>query len=66
MEEGVETISNQAFYNCTNLTNVQIPNTVTYIGTGAFRLTKNLVNINLPNSVAYIGDQGFFRSGIKK
>ena len=51
----VTNIGNDAFYDCSNLTNIIIPNSVTSIGEMAFKWCDNLTNIIIPNSVAYIG-----------
>lgn len=40
-------------------TYVDLPNTITSIGTGAFRDCSNLVGINIPNSVTGIGMSAF-------
>lgn len=44
-----------AFYNCTNLTSITIPNSVTRIGDYVFTSCTNLTSITIPNSVTYIG-----------
>lgn len=43
-----------AFFQCSNLNNVTIPNSVTYIGQMAFVLCEKLTDINLPNSLTAI------------
>ena len=40
-------------------THINIPNSVTHIGNGAFNRCKSLQNINIPNSVTHIGDKAF-------
>ena len=59
----IASISDNAFYGCTNLTNIEIPNSVTSIGMYAFYNCKNLTNVEIPNSVTSI-DEGAFDSCI--
>ena len=55
-----------AFMNCSSLTSVTIPNSVTSIGgdyfydDGAFQNCSSLTSITIPNSVTSIGDKTFF------
>ncbi|MDD4076671.1 MAG: leucine-rich repeat domain-containing protein [Bacilli bacterium] len=44
-----------AFYNCTDLTNITIPNTVTIIGTNAFNGCVRFTSFTIPNSVTSLG-----------
>lgn len=53
-------IRNEAFYCCTGLTSVSIPNSVKQIGDDAFEGCSNLTSVNIPNGVKYIG-WGAFR-----
>lgn len=55
----ITSISNSAFYNCTNLTSVTIPNSVTSIGGYAFYGCTGLTNITIPDSVTSIGYSTF-------
>ena len=48
-----------AFTNCTSLTSVSIPKSVTYIGDGAFLGCSNLASVDIPESVTYIGSSAF-------
>ena len=41
-------------------TSISIPNTVTYIGDGAFRGCRKLTSIEIPGTVTTIGDDAFF------
>ena len=51
-------ILDKAFYDC-NLTQITIPNSVTYIGSEAFMHSGELGNIAIPDSVTYIGVRCF-------
>ena len=57
--DGVTGIGDDAFYNCTNLTNVMIPDSVTSIGKQAFYYCENLKSISIPNGVTSIGEEAF-------
>ena len=49
-----------AFYMCSLLVEVQLPNTITSIGNAAFAFCVSLTNITIPNSVTSIGERAFF------
>lgn len=51
----VTSISHRAFYNCSQLTEITIPDTVTKIGVDAFLNCSSLKKINIPASVEYFG-----------
>ena len=52
-------IGDYAFYYCTGLTSVTIPNSVTSIGDSAFSDCTGLTSVTIPNSVTSIGDSSF-------
>ena len=52
-------IGDGAFWNCSNLTSITIPNGVTSIGDHTFYQCWNLTSITIPNSVTSIGDGAF-------
>ena len=49
-----------SFRNCSNLTSITIPNSVTSIGRYAFYQCSNLTSITIPNSVTSIGQYAFY------
>ena len=55
----VTSIADSAFYYCTSLTSVTIPNSVTSIGKNAFYDCRGLTSISIPNSVTSIGSDAF-------
>ena len=52
-------IAERAFYNCTALKSVTIPESVTGIGDYAFTYCEGLTSIIIPNSVTSIGNEAF-------
>ncbi len=57
----VTSIGEHAFYYCTNLRSVTIPNSVTSIGNDAFYYCYGLTSIEIPNFVTSIGSGAFSR-----
>ena len=55
IKDGTKCIADSAFYNCSKLTSVTIPNSVTSIGDSAFRGCSGLTSVEIPNSVTSIG-----------
>ena len=58
-EYQVTSIGDRAFYNCNNLTNITIPNSITSIGVSAFYRCMALTSVEIPNSVINIGNSAF-------
>ena len=59
VKEGTVSIGVLAFYGCTALANVEIPNSVTSIGQCAFEMCANLKNVTISNGVTSIGNAAF-------
>ena len=60
LREDTKAISDYAFYNCTGLTSIAIPNRVTSIGNYAFYGCSGLTNVIVGGSVITIGESAFF------
>lgn len=60
LEEGITSIGNNTFANCTGIKNLSIPTTITSIGTKAFYNCSNMVGeLNTIDNVTSIGDEAF-------
>ncbi len=53
-------IGQSAFYGCSSLTRITIPNSVTNIGQSAFADCSNLTNVTVGNSVTSLSQQLFY------
>jgi len=56
----IDTLPDQIFTNCVNLTSVTIPNSVTSIGNYAFYNCSGLPSVTIPSSVTTIGASAFY------
>ena len=56
----VTCIGDKAFFACTSLTSVTIPEGVTSIGDEAFFACESLISVTIPDGVTSIGDEAFF------
>ena len=55
----VTAIGDQAFYSCSGLTSVSMPNSITEIGSNAFYYCIGLTSITIPNTVTTISKYAF-------
>lgn len=60
LRDGITGISNHAFYECTALTKIIIPNSIRNIGVAAFMYCNNLIDINIPEGVKSIEASLFY------
>ena len=58
-------IGNYAFEYCSNITEVVLPNTISYISDAAFYHCNSLSKVNLPNSLTSISRNAFSYTGLK-
>ena len=59
MDDGVASIGNEAFYECTNLAYVDLPSTMERIGIRAFYACGSLTQIYFPESMAVVEEFAF-------
>ncbi len=62
----VTSMGSSAFYNCTTLKSISLPNTISTIEKDAFAHCASLSSINLPNSVIGIMHAAFEATGLTK
>lgn len=55
----VTKLGTNAFYGCSSLKSITLPNTLTYIGLVAFNYCTNLVSCKLPDGLKTIGERSF-------
>ena len=59
INEKTKVIYEKAFFGCSSLTSITIPDSVTSIGWGAFARCSSLTSITIPDSVTSIGESAF-------
>ena len=63
LPDSLQTIGAWAFYNCSSLTSIVIPDNVTTIGNSGFR-NSGLTEITLGKGIKYIKDYAFYNTNI--
>ena len=53
-------IDEEAFMNCTSLTSVKLPSTLTYIDVSAFEGCTRLTSVDIPDAVSSINNRAFY------
>ncbi len=66
IKSGTKTIADSAFQNCTGLTSITIPDSVTSIGFSAFWDCTSLTSVTIPDSVTSIDADAFYNTGYYK
>ena len=56
---GLTAIADSAFYFCSSIASIRLPQQVKGIGSAAFYAIENLTNIELPEGIEYIGNAAF-------
>ncbi len=64
ISEGITTLGNNSFNQCSSLPSVTLPSTLTSIGNSVFRKCSLLSSISIPNSVTSIGYGVFYECSI--
>ncbi len=59
IKEGTLSVAAAAFQDCSSLTSITIPDSVTSVGYWAFQYCSSLTSITIPDSVTSIGDYAF-------
>lgn len=60
VKEGTRLIGDKAFYECFDINNIEMPNSLIAIGNSAFFDCESLVSIDIPESVTIIGEGAFY------
>lgn len=58
---GEDSYNQGGFCDCSGLTGIKIPDTITKIGYRAFQNCTGLKSVTIPNSVTYIGNNAFYQ-----
>ena len=61
VKEGTVGIANYAFYNCSTLVSIQMPDSIKTVGRAAFYDCSSLASVKLPDTLEVIEDYTFYR-----
>ena len=54
------TVSDNAFLECSSLTSVSLPSSLSVIGSNAFQKCKSLTSVSFPSSLSFINEHAFY------
>jgi uncharacterized repeat protein (TIGR02543 family) len=61
ISEGVQSIGDRAFQNCTGLAEITLPNSLTHLGIRAFYKCENLKSVTIGSGLTTIPDYAFYK-----
>jgi hypothetical protein len=64
IEEGITSVGENTFRNCSNLESVVLPDSLTAIDSGAFDGCSSLKSIDIPDNLVTINDNAFSNTGL--
>ncbi|MBP5769783.1 MAG: leucine-rich repeat domain-containing protein [Bacteroidaceae bacterium] len=63
--EGIIILNEDAFFDCENLKEIVLPNSLTTIEGGAFYNCKELASIHIPQNVDFLSTDAFYRTALR-
>ena len=66
IKDGITGLGDYLFYNCSLISAVEFPNSLSTIGRGLFSCCSSLKSISLPNNLSKLGSGVFYRTGLEE